>query len=69
MSNANSCPSNVEHSPTFNKFMRAVNQIKPAARGMWSEEEIRDALKEIAELHDTLSYEYKTRKMMSQRHH
>ena len=69
MSNASNKPSNIEHSSTFNKFMRGIHQIKPTARGMWSEDELSAALKEIAELNDILSHELKTRKFIASRHH
>ncbi len=69
MSKASNKSSNVEHSSTFNKFMRGIHQIKPTARGMWSEAELSAALKEISELNDTLSHELKTRKLMASRYH
>lgn len=48
--------------------MRGINQIKPTARGMWSEDEIYSALKEVDALRDTLRHEYQSRKISSHRH-
>lgn len=68
MNNKDNSNSAIPHSPTFNKFMRGINQIKPTARGMWSEDEIYSALKEVEALRDTLRHEYQSRKISSHRH-